>query len=65
MQYLKLLESKGKTEFYPHTKNFGVGIYLVLTLMILSWIIPDALPFIDEIVLGYLAVVKFRQLSSS
>lgn len=53
MQYLKILESKDKTEFY-----------IILVLAILSWLIPDPLPFIDEIVLAYLAIVKFRQLSS-
>jgi hypothetical protein len=51
MQYLKILEAKDKTEFY-----------IILVLAILSWLIPDALPFIDEIALTYLAYIKFKQL---
>lgn len=54
MQYLKILESKDKTEFY-----------VILVLAILSWLFPDPMPFIDEIVLAYLAFVKFRELLSS
>jgi hypothetical protein len=53
MQYLKILESKNKTEFY-----------IILILAIISWLFPDPLPFIDEIVLAYLAIVKYRELLS-
>jgi hypothetical protein len=53
MQYLKILEAKDKTEFY-----------IILVLAILSWLFPDPLPFIDEIVLAYLVIVKYKQLSS-
>lgn len=53
MEQLAIIKSKQKTQFY-----------IILTLTILSWLIPDALPFIDEIFLAYLSFVKFRQLLS-
>ena len=53
MQLTKILEAKDKTEFY-----------IVFVLAIMSWLFPDPLPFIDEIILAYLAIVKYRQLSS-
>ena len=51
MSNLKVLTTKDKMHFY-----------LILALAVLSWLIPDALPFIDEVVLAYLALTKFKEL---
>lgn len=48
---LKTLAAKDKGE-----------LYFILTLTILSWLIPDALPFIDEIFLAYSSFIKLREL---
>lgn len=51
MQLLKILEAKDKTEFY-----------FILFLAVLSWLFPDPLPFVDEVILAYLSFVKFKNL---
>jgi len=43
-------------------KSDKAQFYLILILAVLSFIIPDALPFVDEIVLAYLAFTKLREL---
>lgn len=44
-------------------KSDKTQFYLILALAILSFVIPDALPFIDEVVLSYLALAKLREIS--
>ena len=42
-------------------KSSKAQFYLFLSHAVLSWILPDALPFIDEVFLAYLAYFKFKE----